>query len=140
VTDVGEPGVDPSRLLYRAMKGVRPDNRMPELGASSSTLCIREDRDVRVAADGIVHPGRQQGMSVTPDDPDDLPVWTRPQIAAGKLFVFATTTTELLRHGLTYEQDERNPRHGFVVPIAPMKLDNYRGAIWATQSNWRRIP
>ena len=120
--------------LYRGMKA-GPDN-LPELGESARTLGVRPGDDIPVN-DDLVSPGTG-GMSVSPD-PYKLPPFRRSREFGGRSSdaVFALDESEL-GPNLLYDED-RPGEHGTVQPAQEMTYDEYRRALEATRSRWRRV-
>lgn len=123
--------------LFRAMK--EDAQGFPEAGPSARTLGIRPNMDVPAGHPGdMVHPG-QGGLSVSPDDPMNLPPFRRPPAWNGTgLDPVWTITTADLGPDLHFRPDPVNPGHGFIEPARPMSLADYQNAISATRTRWRR--
>jgi hypothetical protein len=112
---------------------------MPELGSSARSLGVRPGIDVPATLPSdIVRPG-QGGLSVSPDDPVNLPPYRRPPAfgGTGKDAVWVIQDMHL-GGALVYRPDPMNPRHGFIEPASPMLLKDYQLAIQQTQSMWRK--
>jgi hypothetical protein len=124
--------------LYRAMQ--EDAQGLPILGASSRSLGVRPGRDVAALLPGeLVHP-KAGGLSVSPDDPTNLPYYRRPPRwqGTGKDDVWEIDSSHLGPE-LVYRQDPINPGHGFIEPVQTMTLDEYQNALSATQMLWQKI-
>jgi hypothetical protein len=124
--------------LYRAMK--EDDQGLPEIGDSARCLGIRPGRDVAaVRPEDLVQPGRG-GMSVSPDDPANLPYYRRPPEFGGTSRDPVWEVDDAaLGPDLCYRPDPHNPGHGFIEPTRPMRKDVYEQALRATQRLWRKV-
>ena len=123
--------------LFRAMK--EDNSGLPQLGGSARTLGVRLGRDVSaLAGSDPVQPG-QGGMSVSPDDPLNLPLHRRPPEFGGTGAdpVWSLEAADL-GPKLCYRPDPKHSGHGFIEPAYPMTADEYRQALEATQSLWRK--
>ncbi len=123
--------------LFRAMKE-GPDG-LPEEGGIARTLGIRAGIDVPVSkSEQLLQPG-QGGMSASPDDPLNLPVFRRPPEyqGVGKDPVWTITIAEL-GPSLVYRPDPTSARHGFIEPARPMPLADYQHALSQTRALWRK--
>jgi len=123
--------------LYRVMIVDRAGR--PVCGDGNNMLGARVPIDIRPNAEGIVSPGRG-GMSVSPDDPRNLPFFLLPLGLGGKgaLPLFSLMVSRLASR-LSYRPDPKRPtKHGFVEPAAPVALADYRMALAATEPDWRR--
>lgn len=110
----------------------------PLCGNSATRLGVRE-RDVVVTSGGLVEPARG-GMSVTPDDPRHLPEEFLPE-ALGGLGRIPLYSVEERQFGATLivRADPRKPKaHGFVEPVSPMPLEDFRAALCSSAPKWRR--
>jgi hypothetical protein len=124
--------------LFRSMK--EDAGNLPALGGSARTLGVRPGVDVPVTGpNAIVHPA-QGGLSVSPNDPLNLPYFRRPPEfqGIGKDPVWSINDVEL-GPNLSYRPDPDNPGHGFVEPAQPMTLAKYQDALALTQSLWRKV-
>ena len=113
----------------------------PICGNGDNMLGVRVPIDIKRDAEGLVGPGRG-GMSVSPDDPHNLPFFLLPLRLGGKgaLPLFSLAVRKLAPR-LSYRADPKRPRkHGFVEPAASVVLGEYRGALSATCPDWRREP
>lgn len=117
----------------------------PALGPTARTLGVRPGPvggvlgDVLVDAEGMVEPGAG-GMSVSPDDPANLPEHRRPPAlgGSGKDPVFGIGA-DALGSDLSYRPDPDDPGvHGFVEPGRRMRLEDYQEAVAATRGAWWR--
>ena len=113
----------------------------PEVRASSRTLGVR--RSIGVPAKSrvdVVQPG-QGGLSVSPDDPVNLPRHRRPPDlqGVGKDPVWSIGDSDL-GPDLVYRADPAQAWHGFVEPARSMSLDEYQDALAQTQSRWKKLP
>jgi hypothetical protein len=127
--------------LYRAMK-VSADG-LPEVGPTARSLGVRAadqapHNDVPAAAptDSIT-PGTG-GMSVTPNDPMNLPKQRRPAAlgGTGKDPVWEIDDADL-GSGLQFRQDK--PTHGLIEVKDEMALADYEQALAATRDKWKRV-
>ncbi len=89
--------------------------------------------------DDLVFP-KQGGMSVSPDDPWNLPEHRRPPEfqGVGRDPVWIIDETQL-GPDLMYRPDPHQPGHGFVEPAFSMTLAEYQDALAQTQASWRRL-
>jgi hypothetical protein len=81
-------------------------------------------------------------MSVSLDDPQNLPQHRRPPALGGTgkdpVFVIAENG---LSSDLLCRPDTRDPtKHGFVEPTAVVPLEAYQRALCDTAPNWGRTP
>jgi hypothetical protein len=110
-----------------------------QIGDGARELGVRAGVDVPArSADDFVRPG-QGGLSVSPDDPMNLPSFRRPPEfqGVGKGEVWTLTTLDL-GLDLSYRPDPASPRHGFIEPVRPMQLSEYRQALALTRAHWRK--
>ena len=124
--------------VFRAM--LRAADGRPSCGDRDAMLGVRVSIDVKVDPGGRVQPARG-GMSVTPDDPVQLPPHFRPIALGGlgKLPVFGIELS-LLGAELSYRPDPKKPlRHGFVEPAVAMRLVDYQAALAATAAAWQEL-
>src|SRR5262249_39269482 len=108
--------------LFRAMRGAADGS--PEIGANARALGIRPGVDVPATlTQETVLPG-QGGLSVSPDDPMNLPFFRRPPAfqGTGKDPVWVIDLIQL-GSDLSYRPDPVHPEHGFIEPIRAMSLD-----------------
>jgi hypothetical protein len=124
--------------LYRGMK--EDANGMPEIGESSRGLGVRPGFDVPAADPGDLVQWGQGGMSVSPDDPQNLPYFRRPLTlgGTGKDPVWRITDA-VLGPDLRYRPDPIRAGHGFVEPNRSMTLAEYQQALAQTQRFWQKI-
>ncbi len=123
--------------LYRAMK--ESAEGLVEVEDSARALGVRPGVDVPARnADEIVRPG-EGGLSVSPDDPLNLPAFRRPPDfqGVGKDELWTLTASEL-GPDLAYRPDPASARHGFIEPPRPMTLAEFRQALARTQKRWQR--
>lgn len=121
--------------LYRGMKA--DPNGLPAIGPSARTLGVRPGIDVpAVRPSDSVSPG-QDGLSVTPDDPMQLPLIRRPAAfgGTGRDPVWMIDEADL-GTDLVYRSDPNRAAHGFIEPSRMMTLDEYQRALAATQPRW----
>src|SRR5262245_2171031 len=80
------------------------------------------------------------GMSVSPDDPANLPYYRRPATfgGTGKDPVWVIDVGDL-GPDLIYRADVGSATHGVVEPARPMSLDEYQRALALTQPCWRKV-
>lgn len=121
------------RRVYRSMK---EDGGRPAVGASASTLGVR-DVDIPTRPDGSVAPGTG-GMSVTPDDPRELPQYRRPR-ALGGTGRHPVWWTELAPDDAPVSFRQDDDFHGLVEPSAVMQGAIYVAALHATVSSWEML-
>jgi hypothetical protein len=124
--------------LFRSMR--EGPRGLPEIGPSARTLGVRAGIDVPEVDPGdLVQPGRG-GMSVSPDDPVNLPEWRRPPKfgGVGRDPVWKITEAELGPY-LGYRPDPSRVGHGFVEPKRAMMLKEYQDALSLTQTFWRKV-
>ena len=125
--------------MSNLFRGMKENAGFPALDASARGLGVRPGIDVpAVALDDMVQPGTG-GVSVSPDDPLNLPVYRRPPAFQGTGRDPVWTIAEAdLGPDLCFRPDPTNPSHGFLEPSRPMTLQEYALAIARTQSLWRR--
>lgn len=124
--------------LYRSMK--ENQEGLPELGTTSRYLGIRPEYDVSAARPGdTVMPG-DHGLSVSPDDPRNLPARRRPPWLGGdsKDAIWVIHDGEL-GPDLRYCPDPDRLTHGFIEVSRPMTLAEYQQALARTQCLWRKL-
>jgi hypothetical protein len=111
----------------------------PLLAETASGLGVR-NWEVQFDEDGMVEPGTG-GMSVSPNSVDHLPRFFRPRSygGTGKLPVWSIEADDL-GESLTYRPDPDDPEtHGFVEPLRPMSLEEYRLALAETRDQWQQL-
>lgn len=111
----------------------------PECGPSARKLGVRLGVDVPFTGAGMVEP-RSGGMSVAPDDPQNIPAHRRPRELGG--FgpdpIWKIDDSDL-PSTLTYRPDPDVPsRHGFVEPMEPMPMGDYESALASSRGAWTR--
>lgn len=127
--------------LYRAM--TTASLGLPQVGRSARSLGIRTPKETinpdvtAVAPDEIIQPDTG-GMSVTPNDPADLPPFRKPPAlgGTGKDPVWEIDTADL-GSDLKFRQD--SAKHGLIEPAREMTLTELEQAIETTRSKWVRI-
>jgi hypothetical protein len=127
------------RQLFRAMK--EDDSGSCLIGDGARMLGIRPGVDVTAKdANDLVYPG-QGGLSISPDDPLNLPYFRRPQEfqGIGKDPVWLILDTDLPGFDLCHRPDPAKPTHGFIEPVRPMTLGEYKRAIARTHTLWRKL-
>jgi hypothetical protein len=126
------------RQLFRAMK--EDAHGMPQLGASARNLGVRPGIDVPATNPADIVQSGQGGLSVSPDNPMNLPPYRRPPVfhGTGKDPVWMIHQAEL-GSDLTFRADPRNADHGFIEPNQPMTLDEYQRAVQQTQPLWQKV-
>lgn len=124
--------------LYRAMK--EDPQGMPQLGASARTLGVRPGIDVPATMASDTVQSRQGGLSVSSDDPMNLPGYRRPSAfqGTGKDAVWAIDDADL-GSNLSYRGDPRKAGHGFIEPARLMTLDEYQRFLQQTHGLWRKV-
>ncbi len=121
------------RLYYRSMQ-TEPD-RLPKTGEIARELGVCPDRDLPVDSSGFVAP-MTGGMSITADDPMNLPPHRRPASDDGN---GRDPAFEI--HGdsfggsLSLRQDGR-PSHYLVEPHTFCLFEDYQVALHATRPFW----
>src|SRR5436309_1890023 len=124
--------------LFRAMQ--EDAIGLPLMVPSARGLGVRPRIDVpAIRLHEIVHPG-QGGLSVSPDDPMNLPYFRRPPKlqGTGKDPVWVIDATGL-GTDLCYRPDPIRSGHGFIEPVRLMTLDEFQKAIAQTRASWRKI-
>jgi hypothetical protein len=123
-------------VLFRAMQ--ESPTGLPVVG--SRTLGVRPGIDVLgvMPTDSVI-PGTG-GLSVSPDDPLNLPVFRRPPLfgGTGKDPVWVISADDL-GPDLVYRRDPTNAAHGFVEPARTIFLDEYQLVLSMTQLRWRKV-
>jgi len=113
---------------------------VPEAADSARALGVRPGIDVSASTPvDLVQPGKG-GLSVSPDDPLNLPTHRRPPDlqGTGKDPVWCIDTTRL-GPDLFYRPDPSNPLHGFIEPAQAMTLTEFQLALARTQSRWQPV-
>jgi len=92
-------------------------------------------RDIEVDSSGSVHPDTG-GMSVTPDDPMDLPRHRRPRgrLGTGTGAVWSVASPAMAGR-LAIRQDR--PTHWLIEPSSSMELSVFEEALADTAPRWR---
>jgi hypothetical protein len=124
--------------LFRAMR--KDANGFPEVGPNARALGVRPGVDIpAILPDELVQPG-QGGLSVSPDDPLNLPYFRRPAgfQGTGKDPVWAIDS-DRLGPDLCFRSDSGRPDHGFIEPIRTMTLDEYHSALFLTKKSWEEV-
>jgi len=124
--------------LYRAMK--ESSNGQPQIGGSARTLGVRLGIDIpATVGTNFVQP-IQGGVSVSPNDPLNLPQYRRPPEFGGNGSdpVWFLEDSHLGLQ-LCYRADPTNTRHGFIEPAYLMTADEYCDAVTATRPLWRKV-
>jgi hypothetical protein len=121
------------RLYYRSMH-TDPD-RLAKIGESARELGVRPDRDLPVDSRGFVAP-MTGAMSITADDPMNLPPHRRPARydGTGRDPVFEIHG-DSFGGSLLLRQDGR-PSHDLVEPHAFCLFEDYQVALHATRPFW----
>jgi hypothetical protein len=124
--------------LYRAMQ--EDSCGFPMLGASARSLGVRPGRDVSANLPGELVQAQTGGLSVSPDDPTNLPYYRRPPRwqGTGKDDVWEIESSQLGPE-LVYRANPNSPARGFIEPAQTMTLDEYQKALGATQRLWKKI-
>jgi hypothetical protein len=113
---------------------------LPEVGESARALGVRPGIDVPATnLHDLVNPG-EGGLSVSPDDPLNLPTFRRPPNfqGTGKDPLWSIRDADL-RPDLRYRPDPNKAGHGFVEVARPMTLREYQLAVARTQQLWRKV-
>jgi hypothetical protein len=103
-------------------------------------LGVRPGIDVPAAKPAdMVQPG-EGGLSVSPDDPTNLPLYRRPVAfgGSGKDPVWMIDELDLAMM-LIYRPDPLNLAHGFMEPARPMTLGDFQDAIERTHDLWKKV-
>jgi hypothetical protein len=128
-------------MLFRDMD---VEGNVPMVGPYNFTLGVRTDEpplDIEVR-DGLVQPepeGRKgRGMSVAPDDPQNLSTRHRPPVldGTGSFPVWSISSGDL---GPRLHYRPTSPTHGVIEPAYRMPLDEYEEAIEVTRTRWTRV-
>jgi hypothetical protein len=118
--------------LFRAME--QANNGNPRIAPNH--LGVRLGDDIEPDAKGNVRPNIG-GMSVTPNDPMDLPLHRRPPELGGTSNRHVWWINDRkLPITLNYRPDPRSRTHGFIEPSGVMSFNDYEAAITGTASNW----
>jgi hypothetical protein len=114
---------------------------LPVLEASARGLGVRPAIDVPAEqASEVVRPG-QGGVSVSPDDPLNLPKHRRPpELQGNGRDPVWTIADSDLPPDLRFRVDPESPKHGFLEPARQMTLLEYEIAINTTRKLWRKLP
>jgi hypothetical protein len=113
------------------------EDGLPMNGATSRHLGARPGVDMRVFDSGSVF-STVQGMSVSPEPPENLPIHRRPEEfdGTGKDPVFAMDTHDLPEE-LEYLPDpKKRDTHGFIRPAYTMTFEHYQRALHETRELW----
>jgi hypothetical protein len=124
--------------LFRAMR--KDASGAPEIGPNARALGVRAGVDIPATLPHqTVLPG-QGGLSVSPDDPMNLPYFRRPPGfgGTGRDPVWVIDLNDL-GPDLFYRSDPFHPEHGFIEPIQPMSLDDYQLALATTRNCWQEF-
>ena len=121
-------------IVCRGMK--EDEDGLPMIGATPRHLGARPGLDIRVFNSGSVLSSRE-GMSVSPEPPENLPHHRRPPEfdGTGKDPVFAMDTDDLPEE-LEYLPDPKKPTHGFIRPAYTMTFEHYQRALHETRELW----
>ena len=119
--------------VYRSM--IEGPDGLPLATPTARGLGVRE-WEIEVDDLGPVHP-EGGGLSVAPNDPQNLPSHRRPPEHGGTGLdpVWALDPTEL-PEGLAYRQT--SDTHGLVEPAESLYLGEYEEAIVDTRGTWTR--
>jgi hypothetical protein len=107
---------------------------LPKVGPTRPTLGVVNGEIPE--AGGLVEP-ETGGMSVSPDDSQNLPVHRRPPAlgVTGKDPVWVLWE-KTLPPGLCYRDDPLDPCHGFLEPCRPMPKYDYVALLEKTRPGW----
>ena len=127
--------------LYRAMK-IAADG-LPEVGPTARSLGVRRGDQLpkpdvlAIQPVDLIAP-ETGGMSVSPNDPTNLPRNRRPPDfgGVGKDPVWQLDETELPSE-LKARQDK--PDHAMIEPVAITSLAEYESALASTRTKWRLV-
>ena len=111
-----------ARDLYRAM---RKDGETPEVGPNQLGVRTKGTKiDLTPDVDGTVQPDTG-GMSVIPDDPNDLPYHRRPISLEGSSTwpVWVISSPDIVSPLAIRPTD---PKHWLIAPSRPMTLEKFR--------------
>jgi hypothetical protein len=114
---------------------------LPKVEDSARGLGVRPGTDVPASLPGDQVSSGEGGVSVSPDDPMNLPAHRRPSAlqGTGKDPVWVIDIMDL-DPNLIYRPDPRNPQgHGFLEPACPMPLVEYQQAVARTRDRWRKV-
>jgi hypothetical protein len=122
------------RDLFRSM---RASEGLPLVKSGADGLGVRVGYDIIPDDNELVEPGG--GMSVTPDDPQFLPRFCRPERLGGTgrhpLWRIAEADlSAMLAHRMTDE------RHGQIEPAMKIPLSTYESALTDTRTFWVEVP
>lgn len=122
-------------LLFRAMRA--SGGGIPEVGANARGLGVRPGTDVPARHPGDMVQRGQGGLSVSPDDPMNLPYFRRPPEfqGTGKDPVWVCDDSKL-GPDLVYRPDPVHAGHGFIEPARSMTLAEFQQAVARTQAAW----
>lgn len=137
---IGQSGLlvhNVSEYVYRGMK--ETTGGQPQAGPTARELGVRPGHDTpdAVKDDDIVDPD-DGGMSVAPDNPQNLQSHRRPPSlgGTGKDPVWSISTSQL-GSKLKYRRD--NSSHGTILPATKMSLAEFQQALTDTASSWFKI-
>jgi hypothetical protein len=124
--------------LYRSMR--EDQQGLPVVAPNARSLGVRPGKDVSAVQPGDMVFPDQGGLSVSPDDPTNLPYYRRPPAlqGTGQDPVWAIDLNQL-GPDLVYRPDPASTKHGFIEPARPMSLDAYQQALGATGPLWKKI-
>ncbi|WP_277751459.1 RHS repeat domain-containing protein, partial [Pectobacterium polonicum] len=125
--------VDPLGL-EKIVRGMTNDNGSPKVGPSARELGARPGTDIKVDANGNVHPN-SGGVSVSPNT-DGLPNHRKPPEfgGTGKDPVWELDTSDLGKD-LKHVPDSRT--HGTIQPSRTMSVEEYQRALASTKGKWK---
>lgn len=125
--------------VCRAM--IESDDGTPLICGGNPKRCLRvKVGEIAQNEDGSVEPG-QEGMSVSPRPPENLPRARRPvQLGGGGKDPVWELETDDLPDELVYRPDPNFPEtHFFIEPAYQMTFEHYQQAIASTSVSWSLV-
>lgn len=121
------------RAVFRGMKEA---GGKPAIEETARGLGVRPGTDATIVDGTIKADGK--GMSTSPDAPKNLPRHRRPQEwgGTGPDPVWETTDAALTNKKLAWVNDA--PTHGTVSSPKDQPYADYKSALEATQSSWKK--
>ena len=124
--------------LYRSMK--EDGQGFPVVAPNARSLGVRPGKDVAAILAGDLVQPLQGGLSVSTDDPMNLPYYRRPPVlrGTGQDPVWEIESNQL-GPDLDYRPDPAGAGHGFIEPARGLTLDEYQQALSATKPMWKKV-